>query len=101
MPDALTRVPGLVGRITDWITDTGPREQRGLALGAALTLVGTAAGRKFSGPTLSGTHLYILALAPTGAGKDAALKGIPRVLEAATMAAHSDSLPTSVATKCA
>lgn len=88
LPDALTHVPGLVGRITDWITDTGPRPQRGLALGAALTLVGTAAGRKFGGPTASGTHLYILALAPTGAGKDPALQAVARILEAATMSAH-------------
>jgi hypothetical protein len=88
LPDALTRVPGLVGRITDWITDTAARPQRGLALGAALTLVGTAAGRKFGGPTNSGTHLYVLALAPTGAGKDAPLQAISRIMDASTMKAH-------------
>ena len=88
LPDALTRVPGLVGLITDWIVATAPRPQRGLALGAALTLVGTAAGRKFGGPTNSGTHLYVMALAPTGAGKDAPIQAISRILDASAMGAH-------------
>ncbi|HWE98847.1 MAG TPA: bifunctional DNA primase/polymerase [Caulobacteraceae bacterium] len=70
LPDVLTRVPGLVGEIVDWIVGTAPRPQRGLSLGAALTILGTAAGRKYATPTRSGTHLYVLALAPTGAGKD-------------------------------
>ena len=64
------------------------RPQRGLALGAALTLVGTAAGRKFGGPTDSGTHLYILGLARTAGGKDHAIRCIPRILDASTMGAH-------------
>jgi hypothetical protein len=85
LPEALTRVPGLVGRITDWITDTAVSPQRGLALAAALALVGTAAGRKFGGPTYSGTHLYILTLAPTGAGKDHPLSMIGAILDAAGM----------------
>ena len=88
LPDHLTHIPGLVGIITDWIMDTAKRPQRGLALGAALTLVGTAAGRKVAGPTDSGTHLYILALAPTGAGKDHPLQCISRILAASGMSAH-------------
>lgn len=88
LPDHLTRVPGLVGGVTDWIVDTARRPQRGLALGAALALVGTAAGRKVAGPTDSGTHLYVLALARTGAGKDHPLKCIGKILTASSMAAH-------------
>jgi hypothetical protein len=88
LPDVLTRVPGLLGALTDWICDTSRHPQRGLALGAALTLVGTGAGRKFAGPTGSGTHLYVLALARTGAGKDHALKQIARVLHACDMGRH-------------
>ncbi len=89
LPEHLTRVPGLLGEITDWICASAKRPQRGLALGAAITLVGTAAGRKVAGPTDSGTHLYVLAIAPTGAGKDHPLKCIGRILTAATMKAHN------------
>lgn len=84
-PDALTHVPGLVGDITDWICDTARRPNRVLALGAALTLVGTAMGRFWAGPTLSSTVLYMLALAPSGVGKDHALQQIKRLLSAAKM----------------
>ncbi|WP_374387135.1 bifunctional DNA primase/polymerase [Brevundimonas sp.] len=88
LPDHLTRVPGLVGEITDWIADSARKPQRGGALLAALELVGTAAGRKFAGPTLTGTHLYGLFLAPSGAAKDHPLKCIGRVLHACTMGHH-------------
>jgi hypothetical protein len=84
-PDALTHVPGLVGDIVDWISATARRPNRVLALGAALTLVGTAMGRFWSGPTLSSTVLYMLALAPSGVGKDHALQQIKRLLSAARM----------------
>jgi len=88
LPDALTRAPGLVGSITDWICDTARKPQRAGALMAALEIVGTAAGRTFSGPTRTGTHLYGLFLAPSGAAKDHPLKAIDRVLRAATLGAH-------------
>lgn len=89
LPDHLTRVPGLVGEITEWICASAKRPQRGLSLGAAMTLVGTAAGRKVAGPTDSGTHLYVLAIAATGAGKDHPIKCIGRILTASTMKAHN------------
>lgn len=87
-PDELTRVPGLLGELTDWIADSGRRPQRALSLGAAITLIGTAAGRKYAGPTRTGTHLYVLGMARSGAGKDHPLNCIPRVLAAANMSAH-------------
>lgn len=80
LPHHLLNVPGLVGDIAHWITASSRKPQPGLALGAALTLIGTAAGRKFAGPTRSGTHLYVLALAPTGSGKNHPLDQINRVL---------------------
>ncbi len=64
-----TKVPGLVGQITDWIEASARRPSRPLALAAALAVVGALAGRRYAGPTGSATHLYILSLAPTGAGK--------------------------------
>lgn len=88
LPDALTRPPGLLGALTDWIADSARKPQRGGALLAALEIVGTAAGRTFSGPTKTGTHTYGLFLAPSGAAKDHPLKCIDRVLRASTMGQH-------------
>jgi hypothetical protein len=88
LPDHLTRNPGLLGALTDWIADSARKPQRAGALLAALELVGTAAGRKYAGPTLTGTHIYGLFLAPSGAAKDHPLKCIGRVLHACTMGAH-------------
>ncbi|MHC2163116.1 bifunctional DNA primase/polymerase [Bradyrhizobium ottawaense] len=88
LPEHLTHIPGLVGDITDWICDTALHPQRGLALGAALTIVGTAAGRHISGPHRCGTHLYVVGLAPSGAGKNHPLSQIATVLAAADMQPH-------------
>lgn len=88
LPAHLLTVPGLVGDIAKFICDSSLRPQPGLALGAALTIVGTAAGRHLAGPTRSGTHLYVVGLAPTGVGKDDPLAIIPRILRAAGMGQH-------------
>lgn len=87
-PVALPSVPGLVGEIADWIVATSRRPQPDLALGAALAVVGTAIGRNIAGPTLSGTHLYVIGLGPTGAGKDHPLQQCGLLLRAAGMAQH-------------
>jgi hypothetical protein len=80
--------PGLVGMIAQWIVDTARRPQPELSIGAALAIVGTVAGRQFCGPTRSGTHLYVLGLAPTGTGKDHPLQAIGRIMSAAKLTAH-------------
>jgi uncharacterized membrane protein len=77
-----------VGAITRWIVETSSRPQPALALAAALSVVGTAMGRQYAGPTRTGTHLYALGLAPTGSGKDHALKAAGRLLVGAGMAQH-------------
>lgn len=82
-------VPGLVGDITRWIVATSHRPLPLHALGAALVAIGTAAGRKYKGPTFSGTHLYIAALAVTGAGKDHPGAALLSILEAAGMGEHT------------
>ncbi len=85
LPPDFTNVPGLVGEITDWIEGTARKPSRVLALGAALTVTGTLMGRRLSGPTRSGTHLYLLTLAKSGAGKDHALVQSDRLLAACGM----------------
>jgi len=79
---------GLVGDIARWIVATSRFPQPELAIGAALGIVGTCAGRQFASPTMSGTHLYTLAMAETGTGKDAPLQAIKTILNAADMKEH-------------
>jgi hypothetical protein len=79
------RCPGLVGKIADWIVATADFQQPLLAMGAALSIVGTVAGRQLCGPTKSGTHLYTIGVASTGGGKDHPLKSIGRILSAAEL----------------
>ena len=86
VPGHLLNPPGLVGAIARWINETALYPQPVLALGAAITVVGAVAGRKYAGPTKSGTHLYTLAIAPTGAGKNHASKMAKRLMRKADMA---------------
>ena len=87
MPSSPANPPGLVGEIAGFITNSAIYPQPALSLGAALTIVGTAAGRRLAGPTRSGTHLYIIGLAPSGAGKDHPRAMIGVILAQAGMAA--------------
>ncbi|WP_421730774.1 bifunctional DNA primase/polymerase [Brevundimonas sp.] len=88
MPAHLLQVPGLVGEIIDYVTASARKPQRVLALATALTVVGTCGGRRYAGPTGSGTHLYALACAKSGAGKDHGLDMAARLLSAADMTRH-------------
>lgn len=77
------KLPGLLGDIAGWIMATARRPNPVLAMGAAVTVLGTLAGRRAAGPTLSGTHLYVIGLAGSGAGKDHPLQQILPLLDAA------------------
>jgi hypothetical protein len=79
----LTRPVGLVGDIVDWMEQTAERPNRALYLAAALTLVGTLAGRKFASLTDLRTNLYCVTLAPSGHGKDHAIRKTKLLAEAA------------------
>lgn len=85
---ALTHVPGVVGDLIDWITATARRPNRVLALGAAVTIVGTLIGRRVAGPTGSATHLYVVTLAPTGSGKQHPINCTSRLMKAAGAGHH-------------
>lgn len=69
-PDSLTQVPGLVGDIANWITETSRNPSPILSLAAALAYVGALAGRRYEGPTGLRTNVYIVGLADSGFGKD-------------------------------
>jgi hypothetical protein len=74
---------GLVAEIIEWCVNTAMFPSRALALGPALTFVGTIAGRLHTGPTDLRTNLYVLGLAPSGYGKDHARKCIFKLAQEA------------------
>jgi hypothetical protein len=65
----LTRVPGVVGRMTDWMVGSSLYPNPRLALGASIATTGTLIGQQVAGPTNSSTHLYFVLLALTAGGK--------------------------------
>ncbi|MGN6849603.1 MAG: DUF3987 domain-containing protein [Sphingomicrobium sp.] len=69
----LTRPPGLVGALVDWMEASAERPKRALYLAPALTFVATLAGRKFASPTDLRSNLYCVTLAQSGHGKDHAI----------------------------
>jgi hypothetical protein len=86
--EIFTHPPGLVGDIIDWVTATSRRPNRVLALGTAITVVGTLIGRRVTGPTNSATHLYVVSIARSGAGKQHVLDAAMRLMRAAKADAH-------------
>jgi hypothetical protein len=81
--------PGLLGEIIDWICASARYPNPILAVGAAITVLGTLMGRRIRGPTKSATHLYVIGLAPTGAGKQHILD-CARLLMREARASHFD-----------
>ena len=81
-------VPGVVGEVIEWILATARRPNRVLALAAAIPLVGTLIGRRVAGPTRSAIHLYAVAVAPTGAGKQHPIDCITALMAAAGAQEH-------------
>lgn len=76
---------GILGALMDWVLGQSRRPQPIIALGAALSILGACTARRYGGPTRSGTHLYTLALAPSGAGKDGPLKSVAQALNIAQL----------------
>jgi uncharacterized protein DUF3987 len=81
----LTYVPGVLGELIEWNIQTARYPSRVMALAAAIAVVGKLLDRKVAGPTMSGTHLYTVVLAPTGSGKQHQLDVVKRLLTTAGM----------------
>lgn len=86
-PD-ITRPPGLIGRIVDWIEASAESPSRDIALGSAILVCGTLIGRRYIGPTGSATHLYGIMVGPTASGKDYPLSAANRLMKAAGADCH-------------
>ena len=77
-------VDGLLADLRDEIVATTPRFiNRNLALGASISILSTLCGRQIASPTNCSLNLYLLAIAPTGAGKEHPLQSVGRFLRAA------------------
>ena len=84
-----TLPPGLLGDIVQFIYQAAPRPVQEVALAAAIGLMSGICGRAYN---ISGTGLnqYVLLLAMTGAGKEAAASGINKLMNTIKM-----QVPTS------
>lgn len=76
----LWQVPGLVGRITQYILETAKYQQPEFALAAALTLVASASARQMCGPTGTPMHIFCATVGPTACGKEHPMKCMKRIL---------------------
>jgi hypothetical protein len=81
--------PGLLGELAQFIYSAAPRPVPEVALAAAIGLMAGITGRAYN---ISGTGLnqYVLLLAMTGAGKEAAASGINKLMNTIKM-----QVPTS------
>ena len=71
LPEELTDVPGFVAHMTDWIMCHSHSPNRTLAFAGALAMLAHLAGRTFADNAGTRTNLYVIALAPSGSGKEA------------------------------
>ena len=87
-PPELDRLDGALGLMVGHILATAIRPQPWLAVGAALSALGTIMGRKVRTASNLRSNLYVLGLAESGGGKDHARKVIKEVLFQAGLADH-------------
>jgi Bifunctional DNA primase/polymerase, N-terminal/Primase C terminal 2 (PriCT-2)/Protein of unknown function (DUF3987) len=87
-PPELDRLDGALSLLVRHILATAIRPQPWLAVGAALSALGTLMGRKVRTASNLRSNLYVLGLAESGGGKDHARKVIKEVLFQAGLADH-------------
>jgi Protein of unknown function (DUF3987) len=69
-PPELRAIGGVIGDIVKLCVDTAKSPQPFLALGAAIALVGTLAGRKYRTKSNLRSNVYAIGIADSGGGKD-------------------------------
>lgn len=74
LPPRFLRPPGILSDIIDYTLKTSLYPQPELALAGAIALLGTITGRKLTDDYGTRTNVYVLGLAPSGAGKEQARK---------------------------
>lgn len=66
----LCQPAGLLGEVVEWFNATASTPVPQMNLGAAISLLGAAMGRRWESPTRARTNFYIMGLADSGFGKD-------------------------------
>lgn len=89
--------PGVCGDIVRWIVETSRIPQPTLALGAALTVLGTLKAHKVCSEEDLRTNHFIIAVAESGSGKDHPLKCASKLLETVGYDKHVCGDPASEA----
>lgn len=74
--------PGLLGSVREFIYSAAPHPNREIALAGAIAFLAGVSGKAYNTYTGAGLNQYILLLASTGMGKEAAASGISRLLAA-------------------
>ncbi len=82
----LLEVPGFIGEMSRFITETNYTHQPILSLAGAIALQGLLAGRKVRDPSNTRTNIYLLGVAETCCGKERA-----RTVCKELLSAHGDS----------
>lgn len=82
IPEHLLDAPGLIGEVMKYILDTSMFPQPVLALAAAISFVGMLMGHRVKTDSNLRSNVYILSMAPSGAGKDHARQCIDEMLTA-------------------
>lgn len=77
-------LPGLIGSVRDFILDAAPHPNADIALAGSIALMAGITGRAYNTYTGAGLNQYILLMASTGLGKEAAASGISKLLAAIT-----------------
>lgn len=80
--DPFSFPPGLVGEVAQYIMATSIRPVREVSIAAAIAFVAGLAGRTYNTVTKSGLNQYLIVLAKTGCGKEAAANGIDKLVAA-------------------
>ena len=75
-PDDLLRPGGVVQDLMTYVSDTVPVTIPHFDMAASLMTVGTLIGQKFQSPTGLRTNLYMVGIAPSGSGKNAAKEAL-------------------------
>lgn len=81
LSDSLSKPPGLVGDVLQYILETSIKPQPEIALAASLVACGTVMGRKISTETDLRTNLYFLCLAETASGKEWPRRAIQKIFQ--------------------
>lgn len=71
--------PGLVGEVARYIYASAPRQVKEVAIAGALAFMAGICGRQFNVSSGVGLNLYLVVLADSGLGKEAAKNGVDRL----------------------